>query len=130
MRSGSIKFKNFFKQLAVPFKIYADFESVSKGVKSNDNDNNASYTKKYQKHNPCSFSFKVVCTDDSFSKPVVLYRGINAVGKFILKENEYCKKVIKKHFNKNLVMSVEDEKRFQLSNKAGYVISTIMIMIM
>ena len=26
LRSGSIKFKNHFKQSAVPFKIYADFE--------------------------------------------------------------------------------------------------------
>ena len=29
----------------------------------------------------------------------------------------YCKKVIKNHFNKNLVMSVEDERIFQASNK-------------
>ena len=28
LRTGSIKFKNHFKQLAVPFKIYADFESL------------------------------------------------------------------------------------------------------
>ena len=42
------------------------------------------------------------------SKPVVLYRGQNAVHIFIetiLKEHYYCKKVIKKHFDKNLVMS-------------------------
>ena len=40
----------------------------------------------------------------------------NAVNKFIeaiLKENEYCKKIIKKHFNINLVMSAEDEKSFK-----------------
>ena len=30
LRSGSIKFKNRFKQLAVSFKIYTDFESVLK----------------------------------------------------------------------------------------------------
>ena len=30
LKSGSIKFKKFFKQLAVPFKIYADFESIFK----------------------------------------------------------------------------------------------------
>ena len=28
LRSGLIKCKNQFKQLAVPFKIYADFKSV------------------------------------------------------------------------------------------------------
>ena len=33
LRSGSTKFKNNFKQLAVPFKIYADFECYVKGVK-------------------------------------------------------------------------------------------------
>ena len=32
LRSGSIKFKKFFKQLAVPFKIYADFETLLKEV--------------------------------------------------------------------------------------------------
>ena len=54
-----------------------------------------------------------------FSKDAVLYRGKNAAYKFIeaiLKENDYCKKVMKKHFNKNLIMSVEEEKKFQLSN--------------
>ena len=30
LKSGSIKFKNHFKQLAVPFKIYADFKSLLK----------------------------------------------------------------------------------------------------
>ena len=48
LRSGSIKFKNHFKQLAVPFKIYADFECNLKGVKSNDKNNNGSHTEKYQ----------------------------------------------------------------------------------
>ena len=57
------------------------------------------YNKKYQKHIPCNFAQKVVCIDDRFSKLVVLYRGENAVNKFIkaiLKEYNYCKKVIKK----------------------------------
>ena len=34
-----------------------------------------------------------------------------------LEINDYCKKVIKKRFNKNLDMSVEDERRFQSSNE-------------
>ena len=37
--SGSVRFKNDFKQLAVPFKIYADFEFNVKQVKSNDRKN-------------------------------------------------------------------------------------------
>ena len=60
------------------------------------------------------------CIDDKFSNPVVFYREKNAINKFIetcLKEYDYCKSVIKKHFNKNLVLSEKDEQRFQSSNK-------------
>ena len=42
-----------------------------------------SYTKKYQDHIPSSFAYKLVCVDNKFSKDVVLYRGKNAVLKFI-----------------------------------------------
>ena len=124
---GSISFKNYSKQLPAPFKIYADFECIlsgtlSKGVKSRDK-NNGSYAEEYQDHIPCSFAYKVVCVDNKFSKDVVLYRGKNAVYKFIeaiLKECKYCKKIIKNHFNKNLVMSAEEEeKHFQLSNSCS-----------
>ena len=45
--------------------------------------NNISYSKKYRAHIPCSFGYKVVCVDDKFNKPVVLYRGKNAICKFI-----------------------------------------------
>ena len=60
---------------------------------------NSSYTEKYQDHVPCSFPNKVFCIDNKFSKKVVLYRGKNAVYKFIkaiLKEYDYCREVIKK----------------------------------
>ena len=61
-----------------------------------------------------------MCVNDKFTKPVVLYRVKNAVNRFIetiLEEYHYYKKVIKKHFNENLVMSEKDEQRFQSSNK-------------
>ena len=40
LKSGSVKFKNHFKQLTLPFKIYADFESILKGVRGSDKNNN------------------------------------------------------------------------------------------
>ena len=73
--------------------------------------------KKYQDHILHSFA-KLVCIDDRFNKLVVLYRGENAAYKFIeviLEEYEYCKKVMKKHFNKNLIMT-EDEENVHSSN--------------
>ena len=75
-----------------------------------------SYTAKYQDHIPCSFAYKLVCVDDKYSKDLVLYWGKNAIFKFIqsvFKEYDYCKGVMKKYFNKNLVMTYEEEKEFE-----------------
>ena len=84
--------------------------------------NNGSYTEKYQDHIPCSFAYKVVCIGKKFIKKVVLYREKNVVNKFIkaiLEEYNYCRKMMKKHFNKNLIMSAEGEERFCLSNSCS-----------
>ena len=100
LESGSISYKNYFKQLPVPFKIYANFECILKGVKSSDK-NNGSYTERYQAHVSCSFAYKVVCVDKKFSKKVALYRGKNAAYKFIQtirEEYGHCKKSDKKAF--------------------------------
>ena len=75
--------------------------------------------KKYQDHVPGSFVYKRICVDDEFTKPVVLFRDEISAYKLIeaiLKEFEYCKKVIKKHFSKNLVMSEKVEEQFQSHN--------------
>ena len=113
LEKGTIGFKNYFKQIPVPFKIYANFECNLKSVESYE----GFYSKKYQDHVPCSFPYKLVCVGDKFTKSIVVFRGENTAYEFIkviLKEYEYCKKVIKKHFNKNLIMSEDEEE--QLSN--------------
>ena len=99
LEKGTIEFKNYFKQIPVPFKIYADFECNLRGVESYE----GSYTKKYQDQVPCSFAYKVVCIDDRFSKPTVVFRGENAAYEFIkaiFKEHQYCKKVMNKFLTK------------------------------
>ena len=53
--------------------------------------------KKNQNHIPCNFAYKLVCVEDEFSKPIVVFTGENAAYEFteaILKEFKYCKKVI------------------------------------
>ena len=71
LEEGIIEFKNYFKQLPVPFKICADFECNLRAVEIYE----GSYTKKYHEHVPCSFAYKVVCIDDRFTKSIVVYRG-------------------------------------------------------
>ena len=66
----TIDFKNYFKQIPVPFIIYADFECNLKTVESYE----GSYSKKYQYHVPCSFAYKLVCVDDEFTKPIVAFK--------------------------------------------------------
>ena len=74
-----IKFENYFKQIPVSFKIYAAFECNLKSVKCKE----GSYTEKYQDHIPCSFAYKIVCIDDRFSKPTIIYRSEKAAYEFI-----------------------------------------------
>ena len=57
--------------------------------------------------------------DDRFSKPIAVFRGENVTYEFvqaILKQYQYCKKVMKKRFNKRLIISEEEEHLFQQSN--------------
>ena len=116
LEKGFIEFNNFNKMIPCPFKIYADFECLLKNVDIGINNDCFSYTAKFQNHIPCSFACKLVCIDDKFSKDVVLFRGKNAIFRFIQSifgEYSYCKSIIKKNFNKNLIMSSEEEEQFE-----------------
>ena len=107
-KGSKVKFTNFHKQLPVLFVIYADFEALTEKVHGCNPNNNNSYTEAYQKHTDCGYGYKVICCyDDKYSKPVQIYRGKNAVYKFMekmLQEVRYCKNVIKYKFNKPLKM--------------------------
>ena len=92
------------KHLVVSFKIYADFESVLKGVKKFFREN-ASYTNTHQKHIPCSFSCKVVCIEIDLASQLFFTEEKMQSKQFItavLKENEYCQKFMKIKLNLKL----------------------------
>ena len=114
LEKETIEFRNYFKQIPVPFKIYADFECNLESVECYE----GSYSKKYQNHIPCSFAYKLFSVGDKFTKSVVVFRGEDAAYeliKAILKENQYCKIAMKKKNRKNLIMS-EEEPQLQSSN--------------
>ena len=68
---SKIYFKNFYKTSESPFVIYADFESLLILVDSSENYQNESYTKQYQEHKICSYSYKVICSvNEQYTKPI------------------------------------------------------------
>ena len=103
-----VKFKTFERKIKSPFTIYTDFESILVPEGHGNQTPNKSYTSKYKKHVTCSDGYKLVCVDDKFSKPFKSYLGEDAVLNFIssmIEESKYCSDVMKKHFNKELVMT-------------------------
>ena len=120
-KGDKVFFKNYHKQLPVPFVIYADFEALTEKIQGCQPNNEKSYTEAYQKHTDCGYGYKVVCCyDDKYSKPVQIHRGENAVHKFMenmLEEVNWCKSIMKKHFNKPLKMTKENEIDFQKATK-------------
>ena len=120
-KGDKVYFKNHHKQLPVSFVIYADFEAITEKVQGCQPNNDKSYTEAYQNHKDCGYGYKVVCCyDDKYSKPTQIYRGENAVHKFMenmLEEVNWCKSKINKHFNKPLKMTKENETDFQKATK-------------
>ena len=69
---------------------------------------NESFTNKYQKNVACSYGYRLICVDDKFSKFFKSYLDEDAFYNFIssmIKESNFCSNVMKKHFNKELVMT-------------------------
>ena len=62
-----------------------------------------------------------MCVDGKFDKPFKTHLGKDTIGNYInnnmIKESKYCSEVMKKHFNKELVMTEEDNKDFENSTK-------------
>ena len=115
-----IKFKNYEKNMNSPFLIHADFESILQPEDNQRQIPGKSYTNKYEKHIAWSYGNKLVCVDGKFSKPFKTYLGKDGDYNFIntmIEESKYCSDVMKKHFNKELVMTKEDNEDFKDSNK-------------
>ena len=111
-----VNFKTFERKINSPFMIYADFESIIVPKDNKKQNPWESYTNKYQKHIACSYSYKLVCVDDKFSKLFKSYFGEDTVYNFIssvIDESKYFSDVMKKHFNKEIVMTKTDNEDFE-----------------
>ena len=97
----TIRFKNFDKQIPIPFKIYAYSECLLKGV----NIKKGGYTKIYQNHVPNSIGAKLVCIDNEFALPTKTFTGSNSIKEFIewiFEQQKYCNlSIVLKNLIKN-----------------------------
>ena len=79
-----LRFKHHERSEKVPFIIYADTEALIKEMHNCDPNPQNNYTKKYQKHEPVSFSYYIKCFDDNVYEPKLRnYTGEDAMEKFV-----------------------------------------------
>ena len=64
-------FKNYYKQLPIPFVVYADFECFTKPMYTCSPNPKESYNYNYQKHEPSGFCFYVKGIVDKKIKPII-----------------------------------------------------------
>ena len=64
-------FKNYNKQLPIPFVVYADFECFTKPMNTCSPNPKESYNYNYQKHEPSGFCFYVKGIVDKKIKPII-----------------------------------------------------------
>ena len=90
-----------------PFIIYGDFESVL--IPSTNIVDFVPKTKKYQDHIVCSYDYKVICTDERYSKPYKIYFDkLDVIDKILndrTKESDCCSKIIETAFNQSFVIT-------------------------
>ena len=115
-----LQFKNFLNSEKVPFVVYADFEALIKEMDNCNPDPNKSYTKKYQKHEPISFSYYIKCFDNNVCEPILRSytrekeEDEDAMDVFI-KWLEDDVKAIANIEPKKMIFTEEDEKGFNES---------------
>ena len=116
-----LRFKNFLYSEKAPFSIYADFECFIKSLDNCNPDPNKSYTNKYQKHEPSSFSYYIKSFNESvFKSRLKMYtqtkpEEADAAYTFIKWLEEDVKKIAELE-KKEMIFTKEEKKQF---NKAS-----------
>ena len=89
-----LRFKHHERSEEVPFIIFADTEALIKPIQNCEPNPESSYTKKYQKHEPISFSYYIKCYNDNvYESKIRKYTGENAMEKFVERLEEDVKEI-------------------------------------
>ena len=104
-------FKNYHKQLPIPFVVYADFECFTKPMNSCSPNPKESYNYNYQKHEPSGFCFYV----DKKIKPIIYTKKSEDedVAKIFV---EKLTEVTKSLRTKPLRLTSSEQKSFEEAN--------------
>ena len=113
--SGFIKFKNYGKQIPLPYKIYADIECFNKKVNFKKGNN----TTFYSKHIPYSVGAKLAVLMINIHNQLKYFFGSNCIYEFlqwVFKQKIKCNNIIKNHFNRPIIMTQTDEENYNNTN--------------
>ena len=116
-KGTTLRFKHHERSEKLPFIIYADTEALIKEMQNCDPNPQNSYTKKYQKHEPISFSYYIKSFDDNVYKSKLRkYTGEDAMEKFV----EWIEKDVKKIVDipdVEMIISSDELKQFDDATK-------------
>ena len=88
-RNTKLCFKNYYKQLPIPFVVYAGFKCFTKPISTCSPDPNQSYSYNYQKHEPSGFCLYLKGLDSNTKFKPILYteerEGDDVAEKFVSK---------------------------------------------
>ena len=92
--------------------MYADTECFSKKTKIKEGE----HTIKYQEHQPNSIGAKLVCIDDRFTAPSIIFKGKDCINEFntwVLDKQKWTQQITNQYFHKELKIIIEDEEKYQ-----------------
>lgn len=96
-KTDHLEFTDYEKTLRTPFVIYADFETINIKLQTCQPNPCKSATTSTTKLDVCGFGYKVVCEDERYTKPSVIYRGEDAGKRLIeclLQEQEHIQQIL------------------------------------
>ena len=117
-KNSKLGFKNYFKQLPIPFVVYADFECFTKSVETCKPNPAGSYTIDYQKHEPSGFCFYIKGIVPNIFKPICFTKqkeSDNVAEIFVSKLAKVTQKLFDDFYRhpKPLRLTEEEQKSFK-----------------
>ena len=117
-KNTNLGFRNYFKQLPIPFVVYADFECFTKSLETCKPNPAGSYTLGYQKHEPSGFCFYIKGIVPNIFKPICFTKkkeSDNVAEIFVSKLAMVTRKLFDDFYRhpKPLRLTEEEQKSFK-----------------